>query len=224
VTLDSHHVFDVAHPPFWRDSAGKNPAPFTTITASDIESGKWTPTKPSLYKRMLDYAKKLESGGRYPLMVWPIHCLIGSQGATIVDELQDALKPYCMSGATVDFVTKGSNIYTEHYSAVQAEVPDPGDPKTLLNMGLVQALMEADEIAFAGEAGSHCLANSIRDIADGFKDDSYVKKIVLLEYCYSPVPIPLPDGTDLGVKMQTDFIKSMTARGMRVVPVMDYLS
>ena len=166
----------------------------------------------------------LNRAAAIPLMIWPIHCLIGSVGATIVEELQDALKLFCMAGATVDYVTKGSNIYTEHYSAVQAEVPDPEDPKTLLNMGLVQTLMEADEIAFAGEAGSHCLANSLTDIANGFKDDSYVKKIVLLEGCYSPVPIPLPDGTDLGVKMQTDFIKSMKARGMRVVPVADYLS
>lgn len=31
----------------------------------------------------------------------------------------------------VQFVNKGSNPWTEHYSAVQAEVPDPADAGTL---------------------------------------------------------------------------------------------
>ena len=40
--------------------------------------------------------------------------------------------------------------------------------------------MEADLIFVAGEAGSHCLANTVRDIANNFGDDTYVKKLVLL--------------------------------------------
>jgi DNA-binding transcriptional ArsR family regulator len=37
----------------------------------------------------------------------------------------------------VDFVTKGSNYWTEHYSAVQADVPDSQDPTTMLNTELI---------------------------------------------------------------------------------------
>lgn len=216
VTLDSHHLIDVAHPGFWRDSAGKHPDPFTIIGSSDIESGKWTPFRPSLFRRMLEYTKALEKGGRYPLCIWPPHCLIGTPGAAIVDDLFKSLQKFCAEGATIDFVTKGSNIYTEHYSAVQAEVPDPNDPTTMLNARFIQTLMDADEIAIAGEAGSHCVANTVRDIANNFNDDSYVKKIILLEGCYSPVP-----GFE---KFQTDFISEMTKRGMQVVKVDDYLA
>jgi nicotinamidase/pyrazinamidase len=65
VTLDSHHLVDVAHPLFWKDTHGKHPSPFTVISASDIEKGVWTPSVPSLFKRMVEYAKTLESSGRY---------------------------------------------------------------------------------------------------------------------------------------------------------------
>src|SRR5580692_3193114 len=34
VTLDSHRTIDVAHSPFWVDSKGVSPSPFTMITAA----------------------------------------------------------------------------------------------------------------------------------------------------------------------------------------------
>jgi nicotinamidase-related amidase len=216
VTLDSHHLMDLAHPPFWKDSKGNNPAPFTIITASDIESGRWTPVIPSLYQRMLAYTKGLEKGGRYPLCIWPPHCLIGDVGQSIVQELAVALKKFCALGNTIDYVTKGSNIFTEHYSAVKAEVPDPADPTTMVNTRFIKTLMDADLIAIAGEASSHCVSNSIRDIANEFKDDSYVKKIVFLEDCSSPVP-----GFE---NFETDFINEMKARGMRTEKAADFLA
>ena len=225
VTLDSHHLLDLAHPGFWRDSKGKSPAPFTIISSSDIEQGRWTPFQPSLTKRMVAYAKALETGGRYPLCVWPPHCLIGSAGAAVYPSLFEALNGWASeTGSIIEWVSKGSNVFTEHYSAVRAEVPDSQDPSTMINADFINRLMEADMIAIAGEAGSHCVANTVTDIANEFKDDSFVKKIVLLEGCYSPVPIPLPDGTDLGLKMQTDFIKEMTGRGMQVVKSSDFLA
>src|SRR5262249_27921260 len=52
VTLDSHRLIDVAHPVFWKDSNGAHPAPFTIITAADVEGGRWTPVLPGLYRRM----------------------------------------------------------------------------------------------------------------------------------------------------------------------------
>ena len=70
--------------------------------------------------------------------------------------------------AAVDIVTKGSNYFVEHFSAVQAEVVDPTDPSTQINTDLISTLMEADEILIAGEAGSHTLADTVRDIANCF--------------------------------------------------------
>lgn len=209
VTLDSHHAIDVGHPCFWVNSAGDNPAPFTLISADDVKNGTWTPKLPSLKQKMVDYTSGLEANGRYPLCVWPPHCLIGSAGAQIMPELHNALQGWTTSRfKTIDYVAKGSNPFTEHYSAVQADVPDPQDPGTQINVGLIRALEEADIILLAGEAGSHCLANTVRDIANNFGDESYVKKFCLLIDATSPVPS--------FEQLQDDFIKELTDRGMQL--------
>jgi len=217
VTLDSHHYVDVAHPIFWKDSNGNHPSPFTIISASDVESGRWTTTMPSLYKRMLDYVRQLETNKRYPLCIWPPHCLIGSKGYGVVPELFDSLVEWENNNfALVDYVTKGSNIYTEHYSAIQADVPDPVDPSTQINTDLIQTLMKADIIAVAGEAGSHCVKHTLLDIANNFGDDSYVQKIVLLTDAFSPVP---------GFESEQDsFLKEMTQRGAQTSTTVDFLA
>lgn len=216
VTLDSHHYVDIAHPIWWKDGAGKHPDPFTIITADDMEAGKWTTTQPGTYRRSREYVEQLSRNGRYPLCVWPYHCLIGSPGHAVVPELFEALKAWeDRSFAIVDYVTKGSNIWTEHYSAVVADVPDPTDPTTQINTRLIQTLMEADMIFVAGEAGSHCLANTVRDIANNFGDDAYVKKLVLLTDATSPVT-----GFD---SFQRDFLDEMIARGMQTATTTDFL-
>jgi nicotinamidase/pyrazinamidase len=215
VTLDSHHYVDIAHPIWWKDSAGNHPAPFTIITIADLDAGKWTTTQPGTYRRSREYVAALEQNGRYPLCVWPYHCLIGSPGHAVVPELFAALTDWESGFAVVDYVTKGSNIWTEHYSAVVADVPDPEDPSTQINTRLIQTLMEADMIFVAGEAGSHCLANTVRDIANNFGDDNYVKKLVLLTDATSPVP-----GFET---YQDNFLREMTARGMQTATTTDFL-
>ena len=80
VTLDSHHLVDIAHPIWWKDSAGNHPDPFTIISLSDLEAARWTTTQPGMYRRSHEYVASLEANGRYPLCIWPYHCLIGSTG------------------------------------------------------------------------------------------------------------------------------------------------
>ena len=217
VTLDSHHPIDIAHPIWWKDSNGKHPDPFTIITAAEVENGTWTTSLPSTYKRSLEYVKKLESNKRYPLCIWPPHCLIGSEGHAVMPALFESLKNWENTRfGTIDYVTKGSNIYTEHYSAIQADVPDSSDPSTQVNTDLINTLMGADMILVAGEAGSHCLANTVTDIANQFGNEDYVKKLVLLEDATCPVP-----GFEF---LQTNFIADMTKRGMQISNTVDILS
>ena len=215
VTLDSHRKVDIAHPIFWKDGQGHHPNPFTVISVEDVENGRWTTTIPGMYKRALDYVKTLRENKRYALCVWPEHCLIGSEGYAIVPELFQAFQEWESRFAIVDFVTKGSNIYTEHYSAVVADVPDPDDPTTQINTEFIKVLNEADTIVIAGEALSHCVANTVRDIANNFKDASFVKKLVLLTDASSPVP----GFEQLGV----EFIKDMTAQGMQLSTTTEFL-
>ncbi len=216
VTLDSHHFVDIAHPIFWRDGAGNHPAPFSIISVQDVEGGRWLPTQPGASKRALAYVSALAAHGRYPLCIWPPHCLIGSPGHAVVPELFAALQEWEQRFRVVNYVTKGSNIWTEHYSAIQADVPDPADPSTQINTALIGTLMKADIVAVAGEAGSHCLANTVRDIADNFGDDRLVSKIVLLQDATSPVG-------GFGA-FQDKFLAEMTARGMQLSTTREFLA
>jgi len=219
VTLDCHHLIDVAHPLMWRNSEGKNPDPFTIFGSKEIKDGVWSPIFPHLRQKFIDYCEALETSGRYPLCIWPPHCLIGSNGNNVLPILFDALGDWEGSqNNNVDYVSKGSNPFTEHYSAVKAEVPDPQDPSTQLNTRLIQTLMEADKIIIAGEAGSHCVANTVKDIADGFQDDTYVNKMVLLEDAVSPVISPFVDFP----AVQAQFIADMKARGMQTANTTDF--
>jgi nicotinamidase-related amidase len=113
-------------------------------------------------------------------------------------------------------VTKGSNILTEHYSAVQADVPDPTDAGTQINTRLIQALENADQILIAGEARTHCLANTVRDIANNFGDDSFVSKLVLLTDASSDIP-----GFE---KHAQSFMSEMTSRGMQTSTTTEFLA
>jgi nicotinamidase-related amidase len=216
VTLDSHHWIHIAHPIFWKDSRGNHPPVFTRISRADVEQGVWTATVPGMYKRALDYVRKLETNGRYDLTIWPPHCLIGSSGHAVFPCLYSALQEWEVRFAFVDYVTKGSNITTEHYSAVQADVPDASDPSTHINTELIRILQNADVVAVAGEALTHCLANTVRDIASNFGDDRFVSKIVLLTDATSAIP---------GFESVGDaFIADMTARGLQLSTTAEFLA
>lgn len=219
ITLDTHHYVDIAHPIFLRDENGNMPQPFTIITHSEVKDGIWRAYLPSLQQHLLWYTGELEKNGRYPLCIWPPHCLIGTNGHNIYSSIADIVLEWEKQFAIVNYVTKGSNYLTEHYSAVKADVPMPNDPSTQIDLsdnGLISTLMDSDIVAIMGEAGSHCLANTVRDIADGFGDDSYIKKLVLIENGTSPVT-----GFE---NLQKDFITEMVARGMQISNTKDFLS
>ncbi len=216
VTLDSHHLLHIANPGFWRNNNGDRPQPFTQITAKDALNGVWNAVLPSYHDRAVKYLQKLESTNRYAHTIWPPHCLIGSPGHNVDPLLEKALRTWCLNRfATVGWVTKGSSVMTEHFSAVQAEVPDPKDPSTQINTNLITTLERADEIVIAGEALSHCVKSTIVDIANNFKNADYVKKFVFLTDCSSNVP-----GFE---KQGQDFLAEMQAKGMQVTTSDKYL-
>lgn len=212
VTLDSHHPVDIAHPGFWRDAKGTPPTPFTTITAAAVRAGEWRTADPAGAERALGYLDALEAGGRYPHTIWPPHCLIGSPGHNVWPALFAALRRWEEArGRVVDYVLKGQNIWTEHFSAVTAEVPDPEDAATAQNRALVAALAQADRVVVAGEAGSHCVAHTVRDLADALEavvpDARPAARLCLLTDAVSPVT-----GFEAH---QAKFIAELGARGMQ---------
>lgn len=115
----------------------------------------------------------------------------------------------------VNFITKGSNPYTEHYSGICADVPDPTDPTTQINRQWIETLENADIIAIAGEASSHCIANTVRDICNNFTDPKYAQKLVILEDAMSAVPS--------FEKLADDFFNDMKSKGVQFAKTTDFL-
>ena len=189
VTLDSHQRLHIAHPEFVVDAKGNHPAPFTQITLAQVRAGEYSAANPDLRWELINYLTALEGNGRYPYVVWPPHCLIGSPGAAVHPTFMGALDRWVLSNfAVIDWVPKGSAWNTEHYSGVQADVIDPADPTTQLNKRLIDVLESAGRLFIAGEASSHCVANTVADIIDSFGDPTYASKITLITDCMSPVP------------------------------------
>lgn len=206
----------------WMDGSGISPEPFTIISAADIEGGIWSPRAPALRKRMITYARALENGGKYPLMIWPEHCVIGTEGHNVQKDLMSALKRWERKEfANVDYVVKGTNPYTEHYGALMAEVPDPDDPATGLNAKFLEMLADADIVAIAGEALSHCVRSTVDQIVGNIGEDQ-LRKFVILTDCSSPVA-QVGNGPDFPA-MTAAWIRDMGNRGIRLMKADEFLS
>jgi nicotinamidase-related amidase len=223
ITLDSHRKVDISHPMWWKDSSGKRPGAFTLITAADMESGKWDTYMPSFRTRTLAYLKALETRGRYLHTVWPEHCLIGDEGHNVHPLLSSAVHEWEDSRfAQGEFLTKGSNPFTEHFSAVAAEVPDPNDPSTQVNTDFIKTLEGADMILLAGQALSHCVANTVLDIAANFSNTAYIQKLHLLTDATSEVPNP--PGMTIFSDFTARFLNDMRTQGMKLTTTTDVLT
>jgi nicotinamidase/pyrazinamidase len=184
VSLDFHRLLHIAHPDFWKDSKGNPPPPFTIITLEQIQNKKWIPL---FFTKALNYVRKLEENGRYNLCIWPPHCLIGDEGANLVPSVHDALLEWERKYHDITYLTKGQNIFTEHYSIIKAEVPDEEDETTLPNLDLLERIEQSANLLVAGEASSHCVSNTVYDIVSHLGED-FKNKIILLKNGMSPVP------------------------------------
>lgn len=238
-TMDSHFLIHIAHPVSWVNSRGKHPAPFTTITLEDVDNGVWRARRPGFQKWYRHYVASLDAQAkqrsvptaRDTLTIWPPHCLVSTIGHALYQPLGEALHVWEEKNyGYVDFVTKGLNILSEHYSAIKADVPVEAvpdtilkvddDPSTQLNTRFIQTLEEADEVWFAGEALSHCVASTFYDVADNFSNADYIKKLVFIEDASSPVEV-LINGQNIYQPFADNFLRDMTARGMRTARTTD---
>jgi nicotinamidase-related amidase len=208
VTFDSHHRYHIAHPTFWQTGDGGAVAPFTEIRAAQVRAGALRPRDARELDRALAYLDALERQGRYVLMVWPVHCELGTWGHNVHHAVRAAYNRWeDRRLAVVQKVSKGSHPFTEHYSALQAEVPDAQVPGTQLNQPLVADLDRAATIVVAGEASSHCVRASTEHLAQ-YLPSGRLEKLWLLQDCMSPVS---------GFEAQARaFLREMAQRGARV--------
>jgi len=212
VTLDSHQRLDIAHPTFWQQGDGSPVGAFTQILAADVRAKRYLPRDSAALPRVLAYLDALEAAGRYTHMVWPVHCEIGSWGQNVHEDVRRAYNRWEeQRGTSVGKVCKGSNPWTEHYSALKAEVPDADDAATQLNAALIERLQPADRLLIVGEAGSHCIKASTEHLVENIAPD----KLVLLTDCMSPVS---------GFEAQyATFIEDMRQRGVQIASAAEIL-
>lgn len=183
VTMDNHPVNDISHPSFWQDKNGNFPNPFTPITAQEIKDGKWSPR--FFPKEAIHYVEELEKQGEFGHFIWPFHCLIGSRGAAIDDNIMEALIEWTREGKFYQVVAKGTYPLTEHFGIFRANVPLANRPETQLNQSLIDTLEKYQNVYLVGEAKSHCVANSLKQAME--EAPTLANKFVILEDCMSDV-------------------------------------
>ena len=183
VSVDTHHVLDISQQYYWRDDEGNIPAIYTQISYIDIKEGKWTPCFEK--EKTIQYIKNLEKQGEFPHIIWPEHCIVGSSGAAITNILMDEMKNWARkTGEYFQVIEKGINPTTEMFGIFRANIPEPENKCTMENKELINKINKYDRIIVAGEAKSHCVANSIKQLF-GYPD--IMKKIILLDDCMSNV-------------------------------------
>jgi nicotinamidase-related amidase len=211
-TLDTHQAIQIFHALFLVDSSGNHPDPMTMVSVEDVENGRWK-FNPAVANSLgisvsygqqflLHYTQRLKAKGKYDLTIWPYHAMLGGIGHALVASVEEAIFFHAVARySQPDFVVKGGNPLTEHYSAIGPEVltgPN-GAPIAERDGKFIKALESFDAVAIAGQAKSHCVAWTIDDLLTGIRaqDERLVEKVYLLEDCTSPVVIPrVVDFTD----------------------------
>lgn len=197
VSIDTHTPHQIFHPCWWVDADGNNPAPYTPITLADLDSGKYMAViKP---KASREYVEHLEKDGKKTLCVWSYHCLQGTTGAALENQFANMVYFHSVAKKepTIRLV-KGQDPLSEMYGIIKPEY----DRNGFINIDFLNELEKYDKVVIAGEAKSHCVMESIRQILEYYASKPEVtKKIYILEDCMSSIP-GFEDATD---KAFTDF-------------------
>jgi nicotinamidase-related amidase len=223
LSLDTHRVFQIFHPSFWVDAEGRHPAPFTTITAADVREGRFRGVRSPDACR--DYVERLEASGRYVLTIWPYHTLLGGISHALVPALMEAVTFHALArSAETRFELKGEEPLTENYSVLSPEVLELGGRRVGdFNARLLERLMTFDRVYVFGQAKSHCVLSTLRDIRDHV-DPKLLDKVWILEDATSPVPPPpldpLPPALDFP-RVAEEAFEELRASGMHLVKTTD---
>lgn len=230
-TLDTHTATQIFHGVFLVDEDGRHPEPLTEITIEDVESGRWRVNPDSAEslsidpEHLLHYCRSLRDDGKYSLMVWPYHAMLGGIGHALVSSVEEAVFFHNIArGAQTGVETKGSHPLTENYSALRPEVVRDRHGAVLAtpNGALLDTLLDYDALIVAGQAKSHCVAWTVLDLLTSIeeRDPALAGKLYLLEDCTSSVVVPgVVDFTDQADARYRDF----EAKGMHLVRSTDPL-
>jgi nicotinamidase-related amidase len=219
LSMDTHSPHHIAHGAAWEDATGNPPPNFTVITHQQIKNGVWRMRDPQRRAPSQVYTEQLEARGRYKLMIWPPHCLLGSSGHAIHPELWDAVLGWSTRcGKDPVVYLKGLNPDTEMYSCFEAEVPLFHIPSTTLegNAARIEQVAGAHvrRLVVCGQALSHCVKSTIESLIRAQPD--IVSRLVLLRDGTSPVA-----GFE---KEAAAFVDELKAMGAQVLTCAEFVS
>jgi nicotinamidase-related amidase len=228
-TMDTHTPLQIFHALFLVDQQGNHPGPNTMITHEEIRKGIWK-FNPAVagsigidpaygQEYLLHYTSQLTEKEKYDLTIWPYHSMLGGIGHALVSAVEEAIFFHSVARyARADFLIKGDNPLTEHYSAVGPEILVDHEGKQIAQKSskFIQKLRNFDIVVIAGQAKSHCVAWTINDLLEDVRqnEESLVEKVYLLEDCTSPVVIP--DVVDFTEQADAAFERFAEA-GMHIV-------
>jgi nicotinamidase-related amidase len=230
-TLDTHTAAQIFHPIFWVDGDGAHPTPHTVITLNDVEGGRWR-VNPAVARAVAPsegfdveawsrhYARRLAERGKYPLVVWPYHSMVGGIGHAMVSTVEEAVFFHAIARQSPTRVEiKGQNPLTENYSVLWPEVLEDaaGHPIATANLRLVEHLLSFETVIVAGEAKSHCVAWTVEDLLSEIRrrDTRLARRVVLLDDCSSAVVVPgVVDFTDAAEEAYARFAAAGVRRAL----------
>jgi len=212
VTLDSHPGVGIERTTFWSTADGGPVAPFTRITAAQARAGAYRPRDPAHHAEVQAYLDALEAASGRTLIVWPVHCVLGTWGHSMQSRLAQGLAQWEFARTrNSNKVLKGQNPMTEQYSAFRAEVPRADDARTTVNAALLaQLAQDGATLLVAGEALSHCVAASGEDML-AHMDDTRLRSTVFLTDCMSPVAGFSEAGRAFLARLPGRGVRTMTA-------------
>ena len=183
-TVDTHYPIQIFHPAWFIDQEGNHPKPFTQITADDLDTGKYFPIFGDISKTR-DYLYHLRDNDRKLLTIWTYHCLNATEGHCLEGEFAKMVYFWAMARKKRPIIVpKGTDPFSEMYGACKKEY----DPKGWVNTVVINTIEKYDTIILCGEAASHCLMETGKQIFEEYADRPEVtSRFILLEDCTSPI-------------------------------------
>jgi nicotinamidase/pyrazinamidase len=193
-SLDTHLPIQIFYSSWWKNpQTGEYPQPFTVITEEDVVNRKWIPVIEPEWS--VHYVQELKQGAKKDLMIWPYHTMEGTLGHMLVAPISEAIAWHSTArDRQTTYIVKGLTPRTEFYGIFGAEIPDPDVPESNLNTPLLDAVMKHDKVYIAGEAKSHCVLETERQLVSRFGNQpELMKRLYFLRDCTSSVKHPVVD-------------------------------
>lgn len=212
-SLDSHYPYQIFHAAWWVNDEGNHPEPLTLISEQDVEAGAWRPVLEPEWSQA--YVRRLRKQSKKQLVIWPYHVPIGGLGNALDPELWSAVFWHSIARRTQPTLySKGSIPETEHYSILRPEISMNGGRWDDLNHEVLEIFDGYDHILIAGEAETHCVLETVRDIVELVAGDSdELSRFFVLRDCMSPVRHPDIDFHTMAVEQFAEWERM----GLRLV-------